>query len=215
MRRISIILIVFSIFSVSALQADSTIHNKPDTKWNLPLAYWCHVHPFHDTDSFIFLTKVTALGEDKPPISKQELPFRFREGDLQVLELLSPPVKESSVLAKVKTLHVEGTEGMKIGDRIVVMVCDELFDGLYAIKYHEGGCLVGVRLPLLSKSDVHFDENEKMQEDFLNILRKGKFNLRQLSEEEMNIWLEIDPKGIGKDLIHEIEMGRLKWQDRP
>lgn len=109
-------------------------------------------------------------------------------------------------MEKVESLSVEGTEGLRVGDRVIVLVDSEFYEGFYVVNHHNGGCILGIRLP--PKDDRIFGKDE--QNAFIDLLRKGK-DLRQLTPEEMNLWNELDPKGIGCALIREIETKHLKW----
>jgi hypothetical protein len=176
--------------------------------WSLPLRYWSHQYVFDERDSFIFLTKVTWLGNaQRPKGEKDSRPF-FREGSLSVLELLRGDIAKYPQLKKVKTLAVEGCNGLKVGDRLVVFVDSEPYEGLYVINFHrDASSILGIRLP---PDDLKFGRDE--QENFLRMLRGKQDDIQHMSIEHLQLWSQVDPNGVSNTLVRAIEGGRLRWK---
>ena len=178
-------------------------------RWSLPLRYWSHETSFESAGSYAFLAEVTKLGPEVPPIEKQELPLRFRSGNLKVHELLSPKPSSSPELARVRELSVEGLDGLKVGDRVIVFVDPEPYEGGFVINFHEGDCHVGIRLP--PADDLDF--GAEPQQHLLKTIRDDRTSLRQLTTEELSAWIIVDPVGIARRFQRELEMERLQWKE--
>lgn len=135
--------------------------------------------------------------------------MRFRPGVLKVLEILSQ--KPNSQLSRVKELAVEGLEGLKTGDRLIVFVDPEPYQGLHVVNFHEGGCHVGIRLPELDDLDF----SAEPQNHILKTIKEGRSNLRQLTADEIRAWILADATGIARAFQVELEMDRLQWKEAP
>ena len=178
-------------------------------KWTLGFRYWSHHTPFASAGSFAFLTEVVQLGPVISPDPDRDGPPRFRSGVLKVLEILSP--KPNSELSRVKELVVEGLEGLKTGDRLVVFVDSEPYQGCHVVNFHDGGCHVGIRLPALNDLDF----GAEPQSHILKTLREGRTSLKQLTAEEIRSWILVDAIGIARAFQVELEMERLQWKEKP
>ncbi len=177
-------------------------------RWSLPLRYWSHVTPFESAGSYAFLAEVTKLGPEVLPIEKQEPPLRFRSGSLKVHKLLSPKPASSPELARVREVAVYGLDGLKVGDRVIVFVDPEPYEGGYVINFHEGGCHIGIRLP--PADDLDF--GAEPQKHVLKTIREGRTSLHQLTSEELSAWIVVDPAGIARQFQRELDMERLQWR---
>lgn len=144
-----------------------------------------------------------------PPIERQELPLRFRSGSLKVHELLSPKSVALPELARVRELAVEGLDGLKVGDRVIVFIDPEPCEGGFVINFHEGACHVGIRLP--SADDLTF--GAETQAHILKTIREGRTELWKLTSEELSAWITVDAAGIARRFQRELDMERLKWQE--
>lgn len=204
--------IVPVLFFFSALfAADAPKFSIDDAgRWSLPLRYWSHSTPYESAGSFAFLTEVIKLGPEVPPINQQELPLRFRTGTVKVHELLHPKADKLPELARVRELVIEGTDGLNVGDRVIVFVDPEPYEGGYVINFHEGGCHVGIRLP--PPDDLTF--GEESQKHLIKSLRQSRTTLRQFSSEELSAWIAVDAVGIARGFQMELEMERLHWKER-
>lgn len=177
--------------------------------WSLSLRYWCRQTPFESAGSYAFLAEVTKLGPEVHSAEKQALPLRFRSGNLKVHELLSPKPVGSPELARVRELSVDGLDGLKAGDRVIVFIDPEPYEGGYVINAHEGGCLVGIRLP--PADDQVF--GAASQELILKTLREGRTELRKLTTEELSAWITVDAAGIARQFQKDLDMERLQWKE--
>lgn len=178
-------------------------------RWSLPLRYWCHETAYEAAGSYAFLAEVTKLGPKPPPVEHQKLPLRFRSGSLKVHELLNPRPVDFPNLAKVRELWVEGLDGLKLGDRVIVFIDPEPYEGGFVINFHEGGCHVGIRLP--PADDLSF--GAESQALILKTLREDRTELRKLTSEELSAWITVDAKGIARHFQMELEMERLHWKE--
>ncbi len=178
-------------------------------RWFLPLRYWSHATPYESAGSFAFLTEVTKLGPEVPPVDQQGPLLRFQAGTVKVHELLHPKADKLPELVRVRELAVEGIDGLKVGDRVIVFVDPEPYEGGYVINFHEGGCHVGIRLP--PPDDLTF--GEKGQKHILKTLREHRTALRQLTSEELSAWIAVDAVGIARRFQMELEMERLNWKE--
>ena len=205
LRYITILLLLLSVGSGATLPE---FRIDDSGRWSLPFRYWSHCTPFESAGSYAFLVEVTKLGPESPPIDKQEPPLRFRSGTMKVNELLSAKSPHAPELAKVRGLIVEGVDGLKIGDRVIVFVDSEPYEGGFVINFHEGGCRVGIRLPPLD--DLNF--GAELQNHLLRSLRENRTSLRQLTSEEISAWITVDPAGVARQFQQELEMERLHWK---
>jgi hypothetical protein len=192
---------------VAPPQRGAKIEVSAEGVWRVPLRYWSHHPPFFDAGGFTFLTEVVSLGPEVPPQDQQELPLQFRTGMLRVKEVLTPAKGRPKEFEKIKTLDVEGTEGLKVGDRVIVLVDPEAYEGGFVMNYHTGGCILGLRLP--PKDDLSFGKEE--EKTVLDFLRSGRFLIETMTSDEMRAWMQLDPAGIAVELVREVEKGRLKW----
>jgi len=128
---------------------------------------------------------------------------------LKVLEILSP--KPNAELSRVKELAVEGLEGLKTGDRLIVFVDPEPYQGIHVVNFHEGGCHVGIRLPALDDLDF----GAEPQSHILKTLREGRTSLKQFTADEIRAWILADATGIARAFQVELEMKRLQWKATP
>lgn len=179
-----------------------------DGRWSLPLRYWSHWTPFASAGDHAFLATVTKLGPEVPANENQEPPFQYRTGTVKVLEFLHPAQDKVPELARVRELGLEGLEGLVIGDRVVVFVDPEPYEGGFVINYHDGGCLVGIRLPPLDDLELGKDEQELL----LKTLREGRVDLQRLTSEELGVWIKVDPAGVARQFQRELDMERLQWK---
>ena len=178
-------------------------------RWPLHLRYWSHHTPFASAGSFAFLTEVAQLGPEISPDQNRDSPLRFRHGLLKVLEFLSP--KPNSELTRVKELAVDGLDGLKTGDRLVVFVDPEPYEGSYVVNFHEGGCHVGIKLPALDDLDF----GAEPQNHILKTIKEGRTNLRQLAADEIRAWILADATGVALAFQIELEKKRLQWKAAP
>ncbi len=174
-------------------------------RWKLALRYWAHCTPFQSAGGYAFLAEVAQLGAQIPPVEEQDGPLRFRSGILKVREVLNP--KPAPALTAIKELSVEGLDGLKIGDRLIVFVDPVAYEGGYVINFHDGGCHVGIRLP--PANDLDFGAGP--QAHILKALRDGRFELWQLSDEEIFSWIIADAAGIARRFQVELEKKHLLW----
>lgn len=194
---------------------------KPDIRggvWNIPLRYWAHLSPVMDggLDGFIFLCEVAKLGPDI--VRKDELPSRFKTGDLTVLETLNGS-KRFPIFKTLKTLQVEGCDGLQPGDRVIVFVDRELYEGGYVINNHEGtNCLLGHRLLRNgeAESEVELTERRQSETKLVEFLKSGRSSIEKASSDDLHLLSTMDPEGVRKALIREREIKELsKQRDRP
>ena len=205
LRYITILLLLLSVGSGATLPEFRIDESR---RWSLSFRYWSHCTPFESAGSYAFLAEVTKLGPEPPPINQQKLPLQFRSGTMKVHELLSPKLPMAAELAKVRELIVEGVDGLETGDRVIVFVDSEPYEGDYVINFHEGGCRVGIRLPPLD--DLNF--GAELQNHLLRSLRENRTSLRQLTSEELSAWITVDPAGVARQFQQELEMERLQWK---
>ena len=192
------------------LGATSAASDKPKPKihegeWVLPFRYWTSLSPVLDgTGGFDFLCEVKTLGDDVP---KQDRgPFRFKSGTLSVLEVLKADTDAFPEIKSVKTLAVSGCEGLKIGDRVIVFVDSEPYDGGYVIDRHAGtNCLIGHRLSKRGDEDYDAAANTAL----IELVRKGRTGVAGASADELHLLSKLDPDGVREALIRAIDMGEL------
>ena len=175
--------------------------------WSLPLRYWSHQYVFEERDSFVFHVKVVSLGTARQAKAENASRPFLQEGTLGVLELLNGDTTKYPELLQVKSLLVEGCNGLKVGDRVVVFVDSEPYEGGYVINYHQdASSILGVCLP---SKDPKFGKDE--QEKFLKMLRDKQEDIERMKIEDLRLWRQIDPNGVSAALIRGIESGKLKW----
>ncbi|WP_221306003.1 hypothetical protein [Prosthecobacter vanneervenii] len=176
-------------------------------RWNLGFRYWSHQTPFASAgSSWAFLTEVVQLGQEIALTETESAPLRFRSGTLKVSAILGQ--KPNSKFSQIKELVVAGLDGLRIGDRLVVFVDSEPYEGGYVVNFHEGGCHVGIRLPAVD--DLEF--GVRPQNHVLNTLREGRTSLKHLTAEEVQAWILADATGIARAFQVELEKGRLQWK---
>ncbi|MBE7494371.1 MAG: hypothetical protein HS117_05470 [Verrucomicrobiaceae bacterium] len=176
-------------------------------RWRIGFRYWSHRTPYESASDHAFLAEVSKLGPEVPPPDRQQGPLRFRSGILTVIERLHRQTDKEPVLSKVRELSVEGMDGLKVGDRVIVFVDREQYKGGHVINYHEGGCLIGICLPA---KDPNMED--ALVEPLLKSLREGRTTLRQLTSEELSAWIAVDPTGIARQFQMQLDLGRLEWK---
>lgn|GEM_PF-2630535 len=203
------VLAVFFMLAVPQWVSSADLAIDAAGRWSLGFRYWSHHTPFASAGSFAFLTEVVQLGPEISPDQNRDGPLRFRHGMLKVLEILSP--KPNAELSRVKELAVEGLEGLKTGDRLIVFVDPEPYQGIHVVNFHEGGCHVGIRLPALDDLDF----GAEPQSHILKTLREGRTSLKQFTADEIRAWILADATGIARAFQVELEMKRLQWKATP
>jgi hypothetical protein len=187
---------------------------QPDIRdgiWDIPLRYWSKLSPvLEGTGGFDFLCEVQGLGEDVP--AQVQGPFRFKTGTLKVLEVLHADTKKFPAVKTLKTLHVEGCESLKVGDRLIVFVDGEPYQGGYVIDRHRGtNCLIGHRLARTEDDEVV----KKSEALLLELVRKDKLQVDSATTDELRILAAMDPAGVAEALTREIDLGRLIRKPHP
>lgn len=184
---------------------------QPDIKegiWSVPFRYWSHLSPvLHGTGGFDFLCEVQALGKDVP--KQDHGPIKYKTGILKVLEVLNADTKLFPALKTLRTLQVEGCEGLRVGDRLIVFVDGEPYENGYVIDHHLGtNCLIGHRLARTDEEDA----DEASEALLIKLVKQGKTEVSHATTDELQVLALMDPAGVAKALIREIEMERLVRQ---
>ncbi|CAN5912154.1 hypothetical protein BH11VER1_BH11VER1_18340 [soil metagenome] len=195
------------VVTVTAMAAEPVQPDIKDGVWRVPFRYWSQLSPIVDgTGGFDFLCEVKALGKDVP--RQDHGPFRYKTGILKVLEVLNADANKFPAVKTLKTLQVEGCEGLKVGDRLILFVDGEPYENGYVIDHHRGtNCLIGHRLARADE-EVVYEDSEAL---LIDLVRKGRTNVSQATVEELHILALMDPAGVGHALIREVAMDRLKW----
>lgn len=194
-RPIALVLFTLAALLGSPLRSAEPAEIKLDEggKWSVPLRYWYHPNLFENADGFAFLVEVKALGPQPitPAPDHLESP-QLRKAELTVVELLSQGSGVPAKLAEVKMLDVEGAEGLSIGDRLVVLVARQPYEGGYVIDRHEGDCALGILLSPSSNAKLDASEEQQLLEYFKN----PKPGFAELTPAEIKLWRKIDAKGV-------------------
>lgn len=168
-----------------------------DGEWNIPFMYWSELSPaLEGTGNNTFLCEVSTLGEESTE------PRQFRPGTLKLIEILNGDEERFSSFDR---MSVKGCEGLKIGDRIILIVADERIpsgeDVLCIIRHRGTNCLIGHRL---TRSDE--EGYSKASEDALVALaRRGFSDIAALTPDELRTLSIMDPDGVREVLIRQIE----------
>lgn len=177
-----------------------------DGTWHIPFRYWAHISPALDsTGGFDFLCEVESLGKDIPP--QDEGQRHFKGGTLKVLEVLHADTTAFPAVTTLKTLHVQGCEGLQVGDRLLLFVDGEPYEGGYVIDHHRGtNCLIGHRLARPDEDGVNHDREKLL----IEMVRKGKASVTdEATPDELRALAMMDPAGVAEALVRRIEMGHL------
>ncbi len=176
-----------------------------DGSWNIPLRYWCELSPLVEgTGGFDFLCEVQALGDRI--LAQDQGPARFQTGVLKVIEVLHADTERFPALKTVRTLHVEGCEGLQVGDRLLLFVDSEPYEGGYVIDRHRGtNCLIGHRLACKDEKDADGESEAAL----LELVRKGRTTVSKATPDELRVLARMDPAGVAEGLIRMMDMGDL------
>ncbi|MDB4265216.1 hypothetical protein N9891_00545 [bacterium] len=176
-----------------------------DGVWTISLRYWAH-QAFVDSgvSDFRFLCEVTQLGPE--PEKEQVLPLTFRSGELKVLENLSA---DEAAFKTLKSLRVTGCEGLELGDKLIVFVDEEAYQGSYVINLHdETNSTLGHRFT--RKAESQYDERHKKDLQLVELLRKGEIDVAKVSAEDLRTLSFMNPDGVREALIREREVRELR-----
>ena len=196
--------LIFALLVKEAV-AEQPQPNVKDAVWCVPFRYWSSVSPVAvGTGGFNFLCKVVELSPDYP--EQQRGPGRFKSGVLEVIDILHADTKKFPALSQVKKLRVEGCEGLKIGDSVIVFVNSEPYEGSYVIDRHEGtNCLIGHKLS--RNGDEGFDaEGNRL---LLDLVKRDIPPVRNLKAEEIRALCIMDPSGVLQAMIMDVEMSEI------
>ena len=192
----------------TARAAEPPILGGVDGAWRVPLRYWSHEYPFQARGSITYLVEVSEIGAEPKKPTENDWALRFQSGRLRVLESLSPQSALSKQLSSTKFINVEGVEGLKKGDRLIVFIDTVPYEGFYVMNYRTDGCHIGIKLP--PADDLNFGAKE--QAVLLTSCRSGNSGLRDLSSEQLQAWIDADPAGVALAFKQELEAGGLVWK---
>jgi len=203
--RYPIISILVLILTLSGSYADKAVPKINDGIWDVNFMYWSSLSPaVEGTGSITILCEVANLGEVKTE------PREYQAGELKVLELLSSSAKE---LKNLKTINIDGCEGLKVKDRVIICIGIEGMPNgksVYCVLNHRGtNCSIGHRLSHKDEESFNKEDNKAL----LELAKKGFPSIDKLTTDELRTFSIMDPDGVREALIRKIEIKNFKMHN--